>query len=321
MAGNEVARFADVAMYHAAEAERAEDGDGEAALPRVTLVQMTRNPLGTMAAASELYRGTVCPSPVVNRMVAEEWLHDMTRTRLQTPLEFVSLHFLLENVSRGFTHQLVRQRTAAYVQESMRFAVKDDAGWAVYMPPSIAELPDGHPRRELWIQAVKNTGTVYAGLVNNGIPAEDARGLLPTNILTRVHYHTNLRNLLEHAGNRLCTQAQFEWRLVFQGIVNAIRGFPSRLSDADGGSREHSLQWQYDAIADLFRPICYRTGKCEFMAATDRHCNIRERVNSFHDSGIPSAQWDSTVFPAHVRINPAEWLLDPASARKAPGND
>ena len=33
-----------------------------------------------------------------------------------------------------------------------------------------------------------------------GVPAEDARGLLPTNIATRLHYRTDLRNLVNTAG-------------------------------------------------------------------------------------------------------------------------
>ena len=325
MPGAEVARFADVAMYEAAESLESKGETGVAKGPQVTLIQMTRNPLGTMAAAAQLYRGKVARLPLdtrCDRGTMEAWLADMTRTRLQAPLEFIDLHFLLENVSRGFTHQLVRQRTAVYVQESQRFAVKEDADWAVYMPPSIAAMPDGSPQREFWLQTVKQNAAAYLSLVNSGVPAEDARGLLPTNILTKVHYKTNLRNLLEHAGNRLCTQAQFEWRLVFHGIVSAIRGFPQYLDDwcLDDGDEIARNEWQYGAIADLFRPICYLTGKCEFMAATDRHCGIRERVNLLNIQGVPSSEWE-TPSPDGLAIDPAEWLLDPASARKAPNGE
>jgi flavin-dependent thymidylate synthase len=232
----------------------------------------------------------------------------MTKTRLQTPLEFIDLHFLFENVPRSFTHQLVRQRTAAYVQESQRFAVKEDASYGVSMPPSIEALPEDHPARVRWHNAVVFIGDEYLSLVNEGIPAEDARGLLPTDILTKVHYKTNLRNLVEHAGNRLCTQAQFEWRVVWAAMIAAIR--------ARGAEQKRlSNRWEYDTIADIFRPICYFTGKCEFMAATDRYCSIRDRVENFHKAGVPSERWSDEKWGHPFTIRPQEWLLNPAAAR------
>jgi flavin-dependent thymidylate synthase len=296
-------------MYDAAPVNEAggplHPGDEDQTIhPVVTLVQMTPYPLRTMAAAAELYRGEVVRNPAdVSKERALSWWQDMTRTRLQAPLEFIDLHFLIENVTRAFTHQLVRQRTAVYVQESQRFAVKRNASWEVAMPPGIAELSPEDPIRETWHQHMYEAGVTYNWLIDQGIPAEDARGMLPTNILTKVHYKTNLRNLAEHAGNRLCTQAQFEWRLVWTAMVNAIRDYRG------------ATNWEFDAIADMFRPICYLTGKCEFMAATDRFCQIRERVQNFAKSGVPSSEWSSEKWGHQFRIQPVEWLAMPGSAR------
>jgi thymidylate synthase ThyX len=44
---------------------------------------------------------------------------------LKAPLEAIDFHFMVEGVTRAHTHQEVRQRTAVFAQESMRFAVKD----------------------------------------------------------------------------------------------------------------------------------------------------------------------------------------------------
>jgi len=79
-----------------------------------------------------------------------------------------------------------------------------------------------------------------------------------------------------------------------------------------------SDRWQYEAIADLFRPVCYLTGKCEFKANFDRKCKIRDRVDAFHDNGVSSEHWheDVKVNTRHIgAIQPAEWLLDPGAAR------
>jgi len=294
----DVARYADMAMYAAEKNPMAELG--EPVRPLVYLVHMTEDPLRVMAAASELYAGRVVTEPwEVDEKTARKWLADMTRTKLQTPLEYIDLHFLFEGVTRAFTHQLVRQRTAAYIQESQRFAVKENAELEVAYPPSIASLKEDDPNRVIWNDAVKDVSRSYLALVNNGIPAEDARGLLPTNITTRIHYKTNLRGLSEHAGMRLCSQAQSEWKQVWAGILTAIRNY--------GPTSE---RWQQEAIADLFKPICYQTGRCEFRAATDRYCAIRTRVEAHFARGEEPSKWHD--------INPAEALVDGA-ARLAPG--
>jgi hypothetical protein len=85
--------------------------------------------------------------------------------------------------------------------------------------------------------------------------------------------------------------------------------------------------------------VCYQTGKCAFEADFDRKCNIRNRVTANHDIGRTSSEWGSEhdavvgepivsgLGPTSVlrdenrkpvfigAIQPAEWLLDPNSAR------
>lgn len=297
--GSAVQRWADEAMYAATPLADVGEHD-EPVKPRVTLLYMTSDPLRVMAAAAELYRGNVVTNASeVPRETALAWLRDMTKTELQAPLEFIDLHFLLEGVTRAFTHQLVRQRTAVYVQESQRFAVKEDARWEVAMPPSIAALKKDDPNRRIWEDAIARVSWAYNSLINGGIPAEDARGLLPTNITTRVHYHTNLRNLVSHAGKRLCSQAQYEWKQVWHAMLIAIQNYGP-----------DSESWQQYEIANLFKPVCYFTGKCEFMAETDRYCRIRERVQAHAARGEHPDTWTD--------INPIEPILEGA-ARIRPG--
>ena len=134
-------------------------------------------------------------------------------------------------------------------------------------------------------------------------------GLAPTNVLTRINYDTNLRNLLDHAGNRLCTQAQFEWRQVLSGVVQAIREHyiydtryikmqdewdPYSLSqdEEEYARRTESIRREYAAIASLLKPVCYQTGQCVFNADFDRKCSIRSRVDANHDINRPSSEWE-----------------------------
>lgn len=349
--GNEVQKWADKAMFQSEEMPFDVNQTG----PRVHLVAMTADPLGHIAAASKMYKGEVARDlSDVKHWERTHYFDEIVRTKLKAPFEFVKFHFLLEGVTRSFTHQLVRQRTAVYAQESLRFAVKENLDEEVAMPPSLAGLPADHPWRVLWRQSLNKTDDTYNALIADGMPAEDARGLLPHNVTTRVHYSTDLRALQDHAGNRLCTQAQFEWRVVFLRIIEAIRNYRPHAAQIKSFKVSKNLpsdiiealafidasdSWQYEKIASLFQPVCYLTGKCEFNAEFDRPCSIRSRVQANHEIGRPSNDWgqeydkvvgnpivvgvgpQSTVRDEQNRpvfigaIQPHEWLTDPSAAR------
>lgn len=339
----EVQSWADAAMFRA-EPLKASDG------PKVFMLAGTPDPLGAVAAMAKMYKGEVVRN--MDDITDEErngYLKQIQLTKLKAPLEAVKVHFMVENVTRSFTHQMVRQRTAVYAQESLRFAVKEDMGDGVALPPSLAgtkggwdPVEDGLPpkqeqMRTIWDDVVDTISEGYNRLVNMGMPAEDARGLLPHNITTRLNYVTDMRALQDHAGNRLCTQAQFEWRLVFVRIIEAMRAHCSNpYHSPEQGAGHKSLacdNWQWAELANIFRPVCYLTGKCEFKADFDRPCSIRARVEANHQIGRPSSEWDKTygdpglegytVEPLSKNsqptfigaIQPAEWLLDPAAAR------
>lgn len=363
--GNEVQKWADSAMF------RSESHDASTG-PRVHLLHMTADPLAAIAACAKMYKGEVVRSFAdVTHAERREYLAEMQKTKLKMPLEAVHLHFQIENVTRAFTHQLVRQRTAAYAQESMRFAVVEDMTEAVALPPSLAgtlstsewHAEHGLPPEEgvpvttygeyhrssqrqkwrlRWEAAVGTISETYNFLVEDGMPAEDARGLMPTNIVTRVNYITNLRGLLDHAGNRLCTQAQFEWRLVFAQISQAIRNYGQHDARIESWSRNQGAhddtlaaglewldsgdEWQYEAIADLLQPVCYQIGKCAFEASFDRKCSIRDRVQANAEIGRKPEHWGEDLpedgnkttpytMGSISAIHPREWLADPGAAR------
>lgn len=350
-------KWSDEAMFRSEGFTKHSDAGG--VLPTVRLLWMTPDPLGAVAAMARMYEGK--PTLDLEDLFNGERVHyfdEATKTHLRTPLEAVKFHFFIEGVDRAFTHQEVRQRTAAFSQESMRFAVVEDLDQHTTLPPSLAgtqplELDamgnnptgdDGMPldknqsMRNLWDVTLDHIEMTYTRLIEMGMPAEDARGLLPHCTATRLNYVTDLLNLSRQAGNRLCTQAQFHWRLVFTLMVNAIRDF------AQHPSVQPSDAWQFRHLAHskLFRPACYEYGKCPFKAGFDRHCSIRDKVSHFAKNGIPSEEWDQDhdlgrsrvdrdptpwakqvpgdhfshdIIPA---INPAEWLMNPEAARRRP---
>jgi thymidylate synthase ThyX len=314
MSGKEIQAWSDPAMFTAQEID-------ENTGPTVTLMNCTKDPLGEIARVAMTYEGKF---PASNAEITDEqrryYFGEVRKNVLEAPLEFVTFSFLFTGVTRSFTHQLVRQRTAAFAQESMRFAVKDPMPTA--LPPSLIgtvhweiwrakcaselfpakvgtilpthgaeqHLIDKHAQqtaskeqlwRREWDNAIEEIGASYNALISAGMPAEDARGLAPHATLTQVNYHTSLRHLKDHAGLRLCSQAQAEWKAVWVGILKALR-------DCGKGTSTH---WQYNEIADLFKPVCYQKGSCQFMADGDRYCQIRETVQGYAELGIPSRDW------------------------------
>lgn len=302
----EVERWADGAMYPAAPLAKGIE---------VQLVSATQDPLGVIAAASMMYEGK--PIGDLREITDEQRLHyfeEMGKTKLTAPLEFVDLHFLISGVTRAFTHQMVRQRTAVYAQESLRFAVKKNFARETPLPPSLALLKDDDPRRVVWEEHMRETQVAYEGLIAAGIPAEDARGLLPHQTTTRLHYKTNLRNLVDHVGNRLCTQAQFEWRRVIFEMMEAMRTYVSATVDEysveiQGGNRHytglvHVTKWQWAQIIDpkhgFFVPACYQAGHCPFKADFDRGCTIRERADKGRFDLIEVKEWAADPTAAYL---------------------
>lgn len=290
--------------------------------PQAHLLWATPDPLGAIAAVARQYKGipTYDLADITDDERREYW-EETFKSHLRAPHEFVQFHFMVEGVTRAHTHQMVRQRTATFGQESLRFAVKEGLAQEMPMPPGVMGNENAE---QIWREAAEAIEQAYLALVNSGIPAEDARGLLPHAVTTRLHWRTNLNDLLHHAGNRLCTQAQFEWRYLMISVIKAIREHSNPVWV--GGDEYLSDGWQYELIGqpspNTFAPICYHTGKCEFRAIFDRPCSIRDRVDRYASLGIKSDRWSKGVSegledPAdHVEpIRPEEWLMNPDAAR------
>lgn len=320
-------RLADAQQYSAEpQPEAAKRG------PVVILLNATPDPFGSLAALTAMYTGRVVRS--LNELTDDERraaLQAMQSTALNGPLEAVQFHFVIEGVNRSWTHQAVRGRRAFYAQESLRFAVVDDWSDDVPLPPYLAQLGEDHVLSRVYRQGLMKSEDAYSVLVSNGVPAEEARDLLPHAVLTRLHWVCTLRELLHVAGLRTCTQAQFSWRLVMAGVAQALRTYGRQFGNgvASGGPPEGGCdEWQLYAIADALRPVCYQTGRCGFMAAFDRACTIRERVEKNAAMGRPSSVWSQPGHtgdemcdgafgcPQYVApIHDHEWAADPGAAR------
>lgn len=343
------------------------------------------DPLGQMAACAKMYKGEVVRD--IRDVTDEErrqFFKDIMDTVLVMPTEAVHLHFMIDGVHRGITHQMVRQRSAGFAQESMRFAVVEDLPNATALPVSLRgtlseqelynqineeraaqglsywddsvgkliveewdRLSPEQRQRLQWDKAVKHVGDAYSEMVNSGMAAEDARGLLPTNVRTRLNYITNLRGFYDTMSKRVGDQAQFEWREIVAAMVQAMYKYGEEHTYEvwEDGELWHTGQvepgeevfyyeaddrvlvrrsslWQYKLIAAEIKPIEFKLNGPAFGASFDRPSRIGERIAAFHQMGVPSSRWLEGA-PEHniPAINPAEYLLDPGAARLKEGEE
>jgi len=121
--------------------------------------------------------------------------------------EHVYFSFLIEDVSRALTHQLVRHRIASYSQKSQRYT--DGSFFSYVVPPTIAKNDDD---RKAYVDHMESTQKLYAKLVDSGVPHEDARFILPNACTSNIVMTMNIRSLGEFFAKRLCKRAQWEIR-------------------------------------------------------------------------------------------------------------
>jgi flavin-dependent thymidylate synthase len=131
--------------------------------------------------------------------------------------EFVHLSFIVEGVTRGFTHQLVRTRQASYAQQTMR--VLKMQKWKYETGPTIKGNID---REVIYDYVMRTIDTGYQELIEQGAAIEDARGILPTNIRTNICMSINMRNFINLTRKRVSIRVQNEYRQVMDAMVMEI---------------------------------------------------------------------------------------------------
>lgn len=159
--------------------------------------------------------------PADRRMAELEY---MSKT-IPSSWEFCDFTFLLEGVTRAFTHQFVRTRTASFAQQTMRVLNVD--GWTYGTGPSIENYPGDPSIKSIYHNTMDLVDTAYKALIEEGIKIEDARGLLPTNIHTNIVAKMNLRTFCEMARKRASIRTQDEYRDLLDAMkAAAISALP-----------------------------------------------------------------------------------------------
>lgn len=177
------------------------------------------------------------------------------RGTIQSSWEFCDYMFQIEDVTRAFTHQLVRHRVGVSFAQQAQRAV-DMQGFTYDTGPSIA---DGGHRQNVYNLGMRHIDQVYSDLLEDGANSQDARGILPTNIHTNICMKINMRALHEMSLKRLCVKAQGMFQdFARMAIARVIEVHP----------------W----AADFMKVQCAWNGTCLFPTFPVSDCPVKSIV-------------------------------------------
>ena len=133
-------------------------------------------------------------------------------------LEHAYATFRISEVSRSFTHQLVRHRLCSFTQQSQRHV--NESNFRYVEPPSIKNKAETHKIFSEFIEYARKT---YIKLIEIDIPKEDARYVLPNAIESQIVVTANLREWRHIVELRGAPNAQWEIRRVAIEILKILK--------------------------------------------------------------------------------------------------
>ncbi len=158
----------------------------------------------------------------------------MDRTH-ESVIEHSLITVIFSNISRGFTHEMVRHRLAAFSQESTRYIDYAKEGQEPDLqrfsmhcvaPPHQDEqqkvsLEDGREMslREIFSEEEK----FYRGLRKLGWPPQDARQVLPIGIKSQIAVSANFREWRHILKMRTAKPAHWEIRSVMCPLLEELK--------------------------------------------------------------------------------------------------
>lgn len=143
-------------------------------------------------------------------------------------VEHISFSFAISGITRKTSHQIVRTRHSSFSQKSQRYVTYHQP-FGYNIPDSINPnkhyLIDRHGAHDIGVtytQLMDIIQQMYTQMIEEGIPAEDARDMFPNACHTDMVWTINLRSLMHTANERLCTNAQKEYRQLMQKMCGLV---------------------------------------------------------------------------------------------------
>ncbi len=179
-------------------------------------------------------------NPNVTRVRSDRrvYLENILRSAHGSVLEHASYSFALRNVSRVFTHELVRHRAgSAFSQESLRYVRLTDIGFRV--APALEPIRERALAIVETLEEFQREAAAALGLDEEGVPfhvkkeaTSALRRLAPTGLSTDIIWSANLRTLRHVIEMRTAEGAEEELRSVFDEIARVmLREAPAVFQD------------------------------------------------------------------------------------------
>ena len=170
-------------------------------------------------------------NPNVSRVRTDqaEYFANILRAQHGSVLEHANYSFALRNVSRVFTHELVRHRAgSAFCQESLRFVRLTDIGLRI--PPALEPMREQVVHLVEQLEEFQVSAAEALGIDEDGVPfhvkkevTSALRRLAPLGLSTDIVWTANLRTLRHVIEMRTAPGAEEELRLVFDEIARTMQ--------------------------------------------------------------------------------------------------
>ena len=182
------------------------------------------------------------PNVTKVRARQDEYLANLLSSLHGSVLEHASFSFAFHNVSRVFTHELVRHRAgSAFSQESLRYVRLKDIGFRV--PEALEPVRDQVVALIEQLEEFQVSAAERLGLDEEGVPfsvkkevTSALRRLAPIGLSTDIVWTANVRTLRHVIEMRTAPGAEEELRAVFDMVAQlACKEAPSLFQDFTRG--------------------------------------------------------------------------------------
>ena len=188
--------------------------------PKAKLMNHSQNPEKNVALAARLCYSEDGAEELEAKMTEQD-MNNLVRKVVglghYSTLEHTYFYFHIV-CSRVASHQLVRHRIGvSYSQRSQRYVKEDNFDYIV--PPRIAKNKKAAAEYREWMEKGRK---MYNKMLEEDIPAEDARFVLPT-VKTNLMVSYNARSLYHFFSLRCCSRAQWEIRSLANQMLKQVK--------------------------------------------------------------------------------------------------
>lgn len=191
---------------------------------KITCISITPNPETTIALAAS----TCYDSAPKELDAARKMIKAIVKSGHESCIEHASAGFILDDISRVVTHELVRHRIGvAYSQRSQRYVNECEPSYVIPR-----ELEGNDEALKIYVDAMNNAWTAYRKLQELGFKNQISRYVLPNACTTKIAVTMDFRAWRNFLKLRLSKRAQPEIReLAFALLDKLVEIAPSCFED------------------------------------------------------------------------------------------